>query len=243
MISSLIAIASFLAVLGGGVAAYWFWQKRTHQQSSSSSQTRVAMPASTKPAVESGQSESVDRIQESLPLAASAPSPTFAELTSPVTLSAVASPPAPAIAIPSPQASTFPQLNQTIAELGRTGQANHVAQLTRYATHRDEAIRIAVASALGGIAAHNSGKGVEHIVPILGKLSQDAKQQVCVSAVEALGKIRSKSVLPWLQRALKHPNASVVKSAYSAIQQLKLNYGFKKPAKTSKRVVQKTDKR
>jgi hypothetical protein len=124
-------------------------------------------------------------------------------------------------------------LQDAIAHWGETGKTTQVTQFSRYINHIDPDIRSAVASAIGAIATRHQGKGLETIIPQLGKLSRDGKPDVSVAAVEALGQIRSKQILPWLQQALKHPNPDVIKAASSAIQTLKFDYGHK-PQKAPK---------
>ncbi len=114
--------------------------------------------------------------------------------------------------------------------LGRSGQLSQVANLTRYAGHADSGVRAAVATALGNLAFSRSGIGVEGLIPILARLSQDSKVDVRVAAVQALGYIRSNQVLPWLQRAQRSSNGRVNRAATIALQQLKLSYQPKSTA-------------
>ncbi|MGA7933793.1 MAG: HEAT repeat domain-containing protein [Kovacikia sp.] len=122
-------------------------------------------------------------------------------------------------------------LSERILQLARSGQINRAVYLTRYANHADSRVRSAVATALGTLARNWRGTVVEALIPILGKLSQDTKAEVRLAAVEALGKIQSIKVLPWLQRAQSSSNSSVRKVATTALQQLKLNYYSKSALK------------
>lgn len=120
-------------------------------------------------------------------------------------------------------------LSEKIALAGRSHQLRQAPYLFRYANHADSAVRAAVATALGTIAANRRGAEVEAIVAILGKLSQDSKPPVRLQAVEGLGKIRSAIVLPWLQRAQRQSDSAVSQSAATAIQRLKFIQQAKKP--------------
>jgi hypothetical protein len=115
-------------------------------------------------------------------------------------------------------------LGERIASVGRTGQLHYAASIARYMNHANSGVRAAVATALGNLAANRSGTRVEALIPALGKLSQDAKPEVRVAAVEALGKIRSPQVLPWLQRLQKSSDANVRRAVTVALQRLKLTY-------------------
>jgi len=123
-----------------------------------------------------------------------------------------------------------PELSQRILSLGKSGQFSQVANLTRYAGHSDSSVRAAVATALGNLAFSRRGIGVEALIPVLARLSQDSKVDVRVAAVQALGYIRSNQVLPWLQRAQRSSNGRVNRAATIALQPLKLGYQPKSTA-------------
>jgi hypothetical protein len=129
-------------------------------------------------------------------------------------------------------------LSEKILRLGKSGQINQVAYLTRYANHTDSQVRSAVAKALGNLAINWRGTVVESMIPVLGRLSQDSKPEVRLAAVESLGNIQSNKVLPWLQRAQKYADGAVRKAATTALQRLKLNY-YPKSALTPKPKVEK----
>lgn len=124
---------------------------------------------------------------------------------------------------------THPVLEE-ISQLGRSQQLHQVAHLARYVYHADSVVRVAVAFALGELAATRQGKGVEAIVPILSKLAQDANPQVRLQAVAALGSIQSPIVLPLLQQAQRQSDSKVSKAASAALQHLKYVQPSKKLA-------------
>jgi HEAT repeat protein len=120
--------------------------------------------------------------------------------------------------------------------LGNYGQVTAIPTLTEYANHPDNRIRELAASALGSIAAAQGIKAeIQRAIPLLGKLSRDSEPLVRQAAVEALGKIKSETVIPLLSLALRDCNSDVVKAASAAIN----NYKFypmsqpKKPTKTT----------
>lgn len=154
------------------------------------------------------------------------PDPWLSDLEPAVTESVIV-PPVPGastpIAEPSLAVTDAVALKERIASLGRSGQLHYAASLMRYTNHANSSVRAAVAMALGNLATRRSGTSVETLIPVLGRLSQDTKTEVRVAAVEALGKIRSPKVLPWLQRS-QQSDPQVRKAATSALQRLKLIY-------------------
>jgi hypothetical protein len=110
---------------------------------------------------------------------------------------------------------------EEIAQLGR-GETQQIDRLARYIDHPDSDVRVAVAFALGELAASRQGKGVEEAVPLLSSLSEDANLKVRLQAVIALGKIQSPIVAPLLQQAETHFDNEVSQAARNALQQLKL---------------------
>ena len=127
-------------------------------------------------------------------------------------------------------------LGEEIIRLGNYGQVTAIPTLTEYANHPDNRIRELAASALGSIAASQGIKAeIQRAIPLLGKLSRDSEPLVRQAAIEALGKIKSETVIPLLSLALRDCNSDVVKAASAAIN----NYKFypmsqpKKPTKTT----------
>jgi hypothetical protein len=119
------------------------------------------------------------------------------------------------------------ELSQTILTWGKTKELKQVCKLNQYATHRDPVIRTHAVAALQEIAArHPLTREVESMIPVLGKLTQDSSLAVRQLAVKALGEIRSEAVLPYLEQALLSPSSGVKKTAQSAIEKLKLGYCF-----------------
>ncbi|NES84322.1 MAG: hypothetical protein F6K10_24545 [Moorea sp. SIO2B7] len=114
-------------------------------------------------------------------------------------------------------------LSSKISALAESCQITEIPQLGEYIYHPDSNIRASVASALGEIA-NNKGirKETEQAIPILGKLSRDSEASVRQIAVEALGKIKSKKVIPLLQMALRDFDSDVVKLASNALTQFKI---------------------
>ena len=109
-------------------------------------------------------------------------------------------------------------LESQITAWGNACQISIVSQLISYSTHQNAQIRKLVALGLGKIAAAN-GFRVELLpaIPILGKLSKDLDAQVRLSAVEALGAIKSDKVIPFLQSSLRDTDGLVVQAANLAI--------------------------
>jgi HEAT repeats len=105
-----------------------------------------------------------------------------------------------------------------ITAWGNACQISIVSQLISYSTHQNAQIRKLVALGLGKIATAN-GFRVELLpaIPILGKLSKDLDAQVRLSAVEALGAIKSDKVIPFLQSSLRDTDGLVVQAANLAI--------------------------
>lgn len=125
-------------------------------------------------------------------------------------------------------------LPEVIIALGNPGQITSIPKLTEYANHPNSHIRELAASALGKIAVSQGARAeIQRTIPLLGKLSRDSEASVRQSAVEALGKIKSETVIPLLSLALRDSNMNVVRVASAALNQFKyypMNQG-KKPAK------------
>ncbi|WP_421658619.1 HEAT repeat domain-containing protein [Leptothermofonsia sp. ETS-13] len=156
----------------------------------------------------------------SIPPADSPPVASEASVESGIEIPAVSPPTSDWSAKP----ASFATLNETLASWGRSGQLQRASSLMRYVNHADSSVRATVATALGNLAANRSGAHVEALIPTLGKLTQDSRPEVCVAAVESLGKLRSPKVLPWLQRSQNHPNPNIKKAAATALRNLKLTY-------------------
>ena len=133
-------------------------------------------------------------------------------------------------------------ITEKIIAMGKSSQVAYIPKLTEYVNHSDSRIRELVASSLGNIAAIQSQKAeVQRAIHLLGKLSRSPEPSVRQSAVEALGKIKSESVIPYLKQALRDSSPNVVKLASTAISKFKfypINQGTKPtkmPAKILKR--------
>ena len=133
-------------------------------------------------------------------------------------------------------------ITEEIIAMGKSSQVAYIPKLTEYVNHSDSRIRELVASSLGNIAAIQSQKAeVQRAIHLLGKLSRSPEPSVRQSAVEALGKIKSESVIPYLKQVLRDSAPNVVKLASTAISKFKfypINQGTKPtkmPAKILKR--------
>jgi hypothetical protein len=241
--TSLLGILAYVAAVAGFGATYWWFERRTGEEKSSpaaplSDRPRVSPVVQPSDSALKGQ----EKEHESDKFPPFTESPTtakpLAEEVSPVTPT-VSQPIKPTI--PSTDA-TLPAENllaieRTIGLWGAVGQSSHIPALAKFSTHADSNIRVAVATALGKIALKQRGIAMERMVPLLGKLSQDVNQQVQLSAIAALGNIRSTTVLPWLQRALRSPNGRINKAASLALQRLQLK-SLSKPAKPARVPIQ-----
>ncbi len=113
-------------------------------------------------------------------------------------------------------------LAKKILALGNSGQVAYIPQIIAYTTYPDSQLRQSVASALGTIAAFQGIKPeIKRVIPLLGKLSRDPDPLVRQSAVEALGKIKSETVIPLIRQALRDANLNVVKAASAALTKFK----------------------
>ena len=142
--------------------------------------------------------------------------------SSPVTTATPAPLTLPVPAFNPPPPPVVQDLRNQIAVWGNSGQIYYIPNLIGYANHQESQIRELVASALGKIGAANSLRAeLQRAIPILGKLSQDSSPQVRLSAVEALGMIKSEKVIAFLQRALRDTEGAVVQSANVAFGKFK----------------------
>lgn len=126
-----------------------------------------------------------------------------------------------------PQTSDLENISQEILAWGRSKQLKHLPRLIQYVNHSSSLIRGYAALAIGEIAAPHTVKGeIEKVIPLLGKLTQDQNLQVRLFAIQALSSIQSEKGLPYLQKALTSPSSGVMQAANAAIQKLKLKYGI-----------------
>lgn len=144
------------------------------------------------------------------------PEPAIAEPPVPSTPVEVASGTAPegaAISV-APQ----PALEEAIAALASSGCVANLYQLKQYLYHPSESVRIALADAIGKIAAGKPVRvEIEQAIQTLGQLSRDASAAVRLAAVESLGKIKSERAISFLQRARHDSDRNVIKAASAAI--------------------------
>ena len=113
-------------------------------------------------------------------------------------------------------------ITEKIIAMGKSSQVAYIPKLTEYVNHSDSRIRELVASALGNIAATQSQKAeVQRAIHLLGKLSRSPEPSVRQSAIEALGKIKNESVIPYLKQALRDSSPNVVKLASTALNKFK----------------------
>jgi large subunit ribosomal protein L27 len=117
-------------------------------------------------------------------------------------------------------------LVENIKNWGKSGNVIYIPQLIYYANHSSTEIRQLVASNLGKIAEQKPmRKEIELMIYILGKLSQERDTSVRKSAITALGKIKSAKVIPFLKRALKDTDLSIVQIAHNSL--VKYNFYLK----------------
>lgn len=110
----------------------------------------------------------------------------------------------------------------TIQMMGQSKKVAAIGQLEQQAKRAETEGKVAIAIALGQIAAANSqSPALQKAIPALTKLSQDIKPVVRQAALEALGNIPSAKAVPVVKRALRDPDAKVVKAANQAMEKLK----------------------
>ena len=123
------------------------------------------------------------------------------------------------------------ELDNKIIAWGDSRQISFVPQLIGYSRHQSGNIRKLTATALSKIAAANGSRSeLQQAIPILGKLSRDLEPQVRLSAVEALGAIKSDKAIPFLQQALRDTDRNVAKLASAALSKFRY-YPAKSTAK------------
>lgn len=133
-------------------------------------------------------------------------------------------------------------ITEKIIAMEKSNQVAYIPKLTEYVNHSDSRIRELVASALGNIAANQSQKAeVPRAIHLLGKLSRSPEPSVRQSAVEALGKIKNESVIPYLKQSLRDSKPNVVKLASTALNKFKfypINSGTK-PTKIPSKILKR----
>lgn len=134
-------------------------------------------------------------------------------------------------------------ITEKIIAMGKSSQVAYIPKLTEYVNHSDSRIRELVASSLGNIAATQSQKvEVQRAIHLLGKLSRSPEPSVRQSAVEALGKIKNESVIPYLKQALRDSNPNVVKLASTALNKFKfypISQGTKPTTKMPSKILKR----
>ncbi|HEY9816244.1 MAG TPA: HEAT repeat domain-containing protein [Candidatus Obscuribacterales bacterium] len=121
-----------------------------------------------------------------------------------------------------PPVSPAVDLQQRLVALGQSGQLANSSSIACHASSPDPAIREQVAVSLGQLVASRMvGTDVRRIIPVLDRLSRDARFQVRCAAVESLGQIRSEQVIPILERSRRDAHPQVVKAASWAIAKFK----------------------
>ncbi len=117
-------------------------------------------------------------------------------------------------------------MDESSAKLLRSLQIGNnivsLPQLRQLADHADAQVRQEVAEHLIKLTEQRKLRTeLKPVIPVLGRLSQDAISQVRTQAVQALGQIQSFQVLPFLRRALKDASPEVTQAAAIAIRQVK----------------------
>jgi len=109
-----------------------------------------------------------------------------------------------------------------LATWGNSGHCADIPQVKAYCLDEDDRVRCAVALALGRlIAGKTVNRDVEQAIHCLGTLSRDRASSVRKQAIQALGKVRSQSVVPYLQLALQDPDLEVTSLANLIMQTYK----------------------
>ena len=110
--------------------------------------------------------------------------------------------------------SNHQSLAQNIENWGASNSSNKISPILNYLTHSDPSIRMTVAKALGKLVRMKTiTTQMRQAVLALGRLSRDPVVSVRLSAVEALGQIKSPIVIPFLKVAQKDVNSDVIKRA------------------------------
>lgn len=110
----------------------------------------------------------------------------------------------------------------TIEMLGRSKRVSAIGQLSKQVAQANPEGRQAIAVAFSQILAANpQSPAVQKAIAPLSKLSQDRKPTVRQAAIEALGHIPSSKAVPIVKRALRDPDAKVLKVANQAMEKLR----------------------
>ena len=118
--------------------------------------------------------------------------------------------------------SNHQSLAQNIENWGESNSSNNISPILNYLTHSDPSIRMTVAKALGKLVRMKTiTTQMRQAVLALGRLSRDPVVSVRLSAVEALGNIKSPLVIPFLKVAQKDVNSDVIKRASAALNYFK----------------------
>lgn len=124
--------------------------------------------------------------------------------------------------------SNYQSLAQNIQNWGDSNSSNNISPILNYLTHCDPSIRVTIAQALGKlVSAKNITPQVRQAILALGRLSRDRVLSVRLAAVEALSKVKSPVVIPFLKVAQKDNNSRVVKNASAALNNYK---GYPSPS-------------
>lgn len=109
---------------------------------------------------------------------------------------------------------------------GNQKKTTIIPQVEAYAWDEDERIRAGVALTFGQLIAEKTvNEQVKQALQHLGNLSWDRAPLVRQCAVQALGQIRSETVIPFLTRALQDPDLNVVASASAILNNYKTDPG------------------
>ncbi|WP_107667491.1 HEAT repeat domain-containing protein [Cyanothece sp. BG0011] len=126
-------------------------------------------------------------------------------------------------------------LAQTIKDWGDSNSSNYIPPILNYLTHSDASIRVTATKALGRLMrTNNLNAKMRQAILALGRLTRDPVLSVRLAAVEALSKVKSPVVIPFLKVAQKDSNSQVVKRASAALTDFK---GY--PLKSAKKVTKK----
>lgn len=133
-------------------------------------------------------------------------------------------------------------LKDKITAWGQIASPSYIPQLLQYVNHPSPNVREDVAKALGQIAAtHNLHAYEPKVIPALEQLSRDRHLDIRYQAIVALGQLKSARSIPILTAALHDPSSKLVKTASSALEQLKY-YALPptpQPLRSRKRVIYK----
>lgn len=89
-----------------------------------------------------------------------------------------------------------PDVLQEITQLDHREKKDQIAHLAQYVQHPDSVLRVAIASALGGLLPQTEGDDRHAAIALLNHLSQDVDSQVRVQAAASLGELYSTEITP-----------------------------------------------